>query len=82
VRVDLAGRPAPDEGSRLEGVVAEVVFLGSLTQFHVDTKVGRVVSYRMNDAPTAGVEAGRNVVLTWPLHGSSVLAGALARTEA
>jgi spermidine/putrescine transport system ATP-binding protein len=77
IRIDPLGRPAPEEGSRLEGVVAEVIYLGSLTQFHVDTKVGRVVSYRMNDEPQAGVESGRDVVLTWPVHGSSVLAGAL-----
>jgi spermidine/putrescine transport system ATP-binding protein len=77
VRVDLAERPAPDDGSRLEGVVAEVVFLGSLTQFHVDTKVGRVVSYRMNEGGgSAGIDSGRNVVLTWPAHDSSLLAGA------
>jgi spermidine/putrescine transport system ATP-binding protein len=77
IRVDPSGRPAPEEGSRLEGVVAEVIYLGSLTQFHVDTKLGRVVSYRMNDEPQLGVESGRNVVLTWPVHGSSVLAGPL-----
>jgi spermidine/putrescine transport system ATP-binding protein len=76
VRVDPAERPAPKDGSRLEGVVAEVVFLGSLTQFHVDTKVGRVVSYRMNEgAGSAAIDSGRNVVLTWPAHDSSVLAG-------
>ena len=76
VRVDPAERPAPEDGSRLEGVVAEVVFLGSLTQFHVDTKVGRVVSYRMNEsAGSAAIDSGRNVVLTWPAHDSSVLAG-------
>jgi spermidine/putrescine transport system ATP-binding protein len=77
IRIDLAGEPAPEDGSRLEGVVAEVVYLGSLTQFHVDTKVGRVVSHRMNegDGPR-GIDSGRNVVLTWPAHDSAVLAGA------
>ncbi|MGH3018873.1 MAG: TOBE domain-containing protein, partial [Gaiellaceae bacterium] len=74
IRIAASGRPAPEEGSRLEGVVAEVIYLGSLTQFHVDTKLGRVVSYRMNDEPQPGVESGRDVILTWPLHGSSVLA--------
>jgi spermidine/putrescine transport system ATP-binding protein len=77
IHIDPTGRPAPEEGSRLEGVVAEVIYLGSLTQFHVDTKVGRVVSYRMNDEGQPGVESGRDVVLTWPVHGSSVLAGPL-----
>jgi spermidine/putrescine transport system ATP-binding protein len=74
IRIVASGRPAPEEGSRLEGVVAEVIYLGSLTQFHVDTKLGRVVSYRMNDEAQPGVESGRDVVLTWPVHGSSVLA--------
>ncbi|HEU4448673.1 MAG TPA: ABC transporter ATP-binding protein [Gaiellaceae bacterium] len=74
IRIAPSGRPAPEEGSRLEGVVAEVIYLGSLTQFHVDTKLGRVVSYRMNDEVNPGVESGRDVVLTWPPHGSSVLA--------
>jgi len=74
IRIAASGRPAPEEGSRLEGVVAEVIYLGSLTQFHVDTKLGRVVSYRMNDEVQPGVESGRDVVLTWPPHGSSVLA--------
>ena len=76
VRVDLADRPAPEDGSRLEGVVAEVVYLGSLTQFHVDTKLGRVVSYRMNETQRpSGIDSGHNVVLTWPVDDSSVLAG-------
>jgi spermidine/putrescine transport system ATP-binding protein len=80
VRVDLADRPAPEDGSRLEGVVAEIVYLGSLTQFHVDTKLGRVLSYRMNEAQggAAGIDSGRDVVLTWPAEDSSVLAGSLA----
>jgi spermidine/putrescine transport system ATP-binding protein len=77
IRIAASGRPAPEEGSRLEGVVAEVIYLGSLTQFHVDTKLGRVVSYRMNDEVQPGVESGRDVVLTWPVHGSSVLAAPL-----
>jgi spermidine/putrescine transport system ATP-binding protein len=79
IRIDLADQPAPEEGSRLEGVVAEIVYLGSITQFHVDTKVGRVVSYRMNEEGPGRIESGRNVVLTWPPHHSSVLAGSAAR---
>jgi len=81
IRIDPEGQPAPEDGSRLEGVVAEVVFLGSVTQFHVDTKIGRVVSYRMDDEGTGGIGSGRNVVLTWPRHVSSVLAGAVPEAE-
>ncbi len=80
IRIDAAGRPAPEDGSRLEGVLAEVVYLGSLTQFHVDTKVGRVISYRMNEERAGSLESGRNVVLTWPSDGSSVLAGSAPPT--
>ncbi len=82
IRIDLAEEPAPEDGSRLEGVVAEVVYLGSLTQFYVDTKVGRVVSHRMNEGgPGRAIDSGRNVVLTWPAHDSSVLAGSVPSDE-
>jgi spermidine/putrescine transport system ATP-binding protein len=74
IRIGPAGRPAPEDGSRLEGVLADVVYLGSLTQFHVDTKVGRVLSYRMNEEGGPRLDSGGNVVLTWPTDGSSVLA--------
>ncbi|HEX5470169.1 MAG TPA: ABC transporter ATP-binding protein [Gaiellaceae bacterium] len=74
VRIGPAERPAPEEGTRLEGVLADVVYLGSLTQFHVDTKVGRVISFRMNDEGGLPLEAGGNVVVTWPVEHSSVLA--------
>ena len=37
-RVELAaGDAAPSDASRLSGTVAQVVYLGTLTQFHVDT---------------------------------------------
>ncbi len=61
-------RPAaasPDGGSFLRGRIAEVVFLGMYTQFHVDTRAGRVVSHRMADEPLAELEAGTDVVLEW-----------------
>jgi hypothetical protein len=65
----------------LEGILADVVYLGSLTQFHVDTKLGRVVSFRMNDEGSLPLEAGRNVVLTWPVEYGSVLADSYAELE-
>jgi spermidine/putrescine transport system ATP-binding protein len=82
VRIDAAERPAPEGGTRLEGVLADVVYLGSLTQFHVDTKLGRVVSFRMNEEGGPPLEAGRNVVLTWPAEYGSVLAASSERTAA
>ncbi len=65
------GTAATGEGSRLTGTVAQVVYLGMYTQFHVDTRAGRIVSHRIADESTAGLEAGSRVTLTWlPEHAS------------
>jgi spermidine/putrescine transport system ATP-binding protein len=53
------------EGGRLDGVVADVVYLGVYRQFHVDTTAGRVVSVRLSDEPLDHVEAGSAVSLSW-----------------
>ena len=53
------------EGGRLDGVVADVVYLGVYRQFHVDTSAGRVVSVRLSDEPLDHVEAGSAVSLSW-----------------
>jgi len=65
VQLSPAGAASPDSGSFLRGRIAEVVFLGMYTQFHVDTPAGRVVSHRMADEPLAGLEPGTEVVLEW-----------------
>jgi spermidine/putrescine transport system ATP-binding protein len=53
------------EGGQLDGVVADVVYLGVYRQFHVDTTAGRVVSVRLSDEPLDHVEAGSAVSLSW-----------------
>jgi spermidine/putrescine transport system ATP-binding protein len=53
------------EGGKLDGVVADVVYLGVYRQFHVDTSAGRVVSVRLADEPLDHVEAGSAVSLSW-----------------
>jgi spermidine/putrescine transport system ATP-binding protein len=75
IRIDAANGRAPEEGSRLDGTIAQAVYLGSLTQFHVDTAAGRIVSHRMNDEISAGLGEGRRVTLTWSPEHASVLAG-------
>ncbi|HSS80277.1 MAG TPA: ABC transporter ATP-binding protein [Gaiellaceae bacterium] len=65
VQLSPAGAASPDGGSFLRGRIAEVVFLGMYTQFHVDTPAGRVVSHRMADEPLAGLDPGTEVVLEW-----------------
>ena len=65
------GSDGTGQGSRLTGTIAQVVYLGMYTQFHVDTQAGRIVSHRLADESTAGLEAGSPVTLTWsPEHAS------------
>ncbi len=56
----------PGDGTRLEGTIAQLVYLGTMTQFHVDTSLGvRVVGHRLNDESTQGLEPGSPVVMSW-----------------
>jgi spermidine/putrescine transport system ATP-binding protein len=71
-RVQIDGA-VPDGGSRLEGTVTEVVYLGMYTQLHVDTRAGRIVSHRLADEPGAALQAGSSVVLSWEPEQSSLL---------
>ena len=73
VRIAAGGEPLQDGGSRLEGTVAEVVFLGMYTQFHVDTRAGRVVSHRLADEAPVGLEDGSRVTLSWEPEQASLL---------
>jgi spermidine/putrescine transport system ATP-binding protein len=81
IRVAAAGDGAPVGGSRVSGTIAEIVFLGPMTQFHVDTAAGRIVSYRMDDDAAARLREGSVVVLTWGPEHASVLAGAPVATS-
>jgi hypothetical protein len=74
VRIEPANGRAPEGGSRVEGTIAELVYLGGLTHFHVDTgAAGRVVSHRMDDEVASSLEPGKRVVLTWPAEHAYVL---------
>jgi len=73
VQIVPAGTPVLDGGSRLEGTIAEVVFLGMYTQFHVDTRAGRLVSHRLADEALAPLEAGSRVALSWEPEQASLL---------
>jgi spermidine/putrescine transport system ATP-binding protein len=76
VRIEPANGRAPEGGSRVEGTITELIYLGGLTHFHVDTSAaGRVVSHRMDDEVAATLEPGKRVVLTWPAEHAYVLAG-------
>jgi spermidine/putrescine transport system ATP-binding protein len=74
VRIVLIGSAVPDSGSRLEGTIAEIVYLGMYTQFHVDTRAGRIVSHRLADESLAQLESGSRVTVYWEPEQASVLA--------
>lgn len=63
--------------SRVRGVIAQVVYLGTLTQFHVDTSIGsRVISHRLSDERIDTLQPGDPVVLTWGRDHAFILGGA------
>ena len=64
---------AADDGSRLEGTVAELVYLGMYTQFHVDTAAGRIVSHRLAGEPAVRLETGTQVAVSWPAEHAAVV---------
>jgi len=76
IRIEPLNGGAPDEGSRVEGTITELVYLGGLTHFHVDAgSAGRVISHRMDDEVASSLQPGGRVVLTWPAEHAYVLGG-------
>jgi spermidine/putrescine transport system ATP-binding protein len=73
VQIEPAGSPLLNGGSRLEGTIAEIVFLGMYTQFHVDTQAGRLVSHRLADESLRGLEGGSRVAISWDVEQASLL---------
>jgi spermidine/putrescine transport system ATP-binding protein len=74
-RVELAqpGSTAADGRSSLRGTIAEIVYLGMYTQFHVETALGRIVSHRLADESLSLLEPRSPVVLSWEPEHASVL---------
>ena len=79
-RVQIASleSPVPEGGSRLTGTVAEIVYLGMYTQFHIGTSAGRVVSHRLADEVLAPLEPGATVTLFWEPEHVSLLGDPVA----
>jgi hypothetical protein len=76
-RVRLDPKPLDAwDGSRVSGTIAQVVYLGTLTQFHVETPLGkRLIAHGLSDERTASVSAGDQVTLTWRVEDASILRG-------
>src|SRR5256885_7650246 len=73
VQIEPAGSPMLNGGSRLEGTIAEIVFLGMYTQFHVDTRAGRLVSHRLADESLGPLAPGSHVTLSCEPEQASLL---------
>src|SRR4051794_12230298 len=73
VQIGLPADAEPNGGSRLTGTLAEVVYLGMYTQFHVETPVGRVVAHRLADEELPTLETGARVAVSWDSEDASIL---------
>jgi len=73
VQIGAMDSKVAEGGSRLEGTIAEIVFLGMYTQFHVETRVGRLLSHRLADEVLSPLEIGSHVVLSWEPEHTSLL---------
>jgi len=68
------GAAEANGGSRLSGTVAQVVYLGTLTQFHVDTSAGKTfVVHQLSTEGSEAIDAQDDVTLTWPVEDSAIL---------
>jgi spermidine/putrescine transport system ATP-binding protein len=75
IRIDPVEASTPEDGSRLGGRIAEVVYLGMFTQFRVETAAGTILCHRLADESLSAYTAATPVVLTWPVDQTAVLAG-------
>jgi ABC-type Fe3+/spermidine/putrescine transport system ATPase subunit len=77
VRPERVAISAGDQGDAdccVSGTVAQVVYLGTLTQFHVDTSLGkRLIVHRLSDDGAAEVREGDQVMLGWSRDDTSIL---------
>jgi spermidine/putrescine transport system ATP-binding protein len=74
VQILRADEPASEHASRLHGSLAQVVYLGTMTQFHVDTVAGkRLIAHRLSDDRAGEFTQGDDVVLSWAREDAAIL---------
>ena len=73
VQIGRPGDSGADGGTRLEGTVVQVVYLGMYTQFHVETAAGRLVSHRLADELVDPPEPTTRVSVMWEPEHTAVL---------
>jgi len=75
VRVLPPAEEDKGSGSRLDGEVALVIYLGTLTQIHVDTALGsRIIAHRLSAESAGDLREGEKVAVEWDREDTSVLA--------
>ena len=74
-RIAIAkGQADGGDGSHLSGTVAQIVYLGTLMQFHVDTAAERrFVVHQLSSDASDTIDQGDEVTLTWPVDDTSIL---------
>ena len=60
-------------GSRLEGTVEEVIYLGMYNQYHVETAAGRVLCHRVEEPAAPPLEPGSRVTVSWDADDTAIL---------
>lgn len=80
-RMRVWGQPDGERISRVRGVIAEVVYLGSMTQLIIDLKTGeRVTVHELNDDLTGELpQIGDSVIVQWNAESGFVVDDAEAR---
>jgi spermidine/putrescine transport system ATP-binding protein len=73
VQIGRPGDSGADGGTRLEGTVVQVVYLGMYTQFHIETAAGRLVSHRLADELIDPPEPTTRVSVMWEPEHTAVL---------
>src|SRR6187397_155991 len=73
VQIGRPGDSGADGGTRLEGTVVQVVYLGMYTQFHIETAAGRLVSQRLADELVDPPEPTTRVSVMWEPEHTAVL---------
>jgi spermidine/putrescine transport system ATP-binding protein len=74
VRVRQTGAADDGGGSRLEGVIGLVVYLGTITQFHIDTSLGpRLIAHVLSGDEGSEFREGDKVALSWEREDGAIL---------
>jgi spermidine/putrescine transport system ATP-binding protein len=75
-KIKLSAGDVAGTGSRVSGVVNDVVYLGSMTQLMIELRTGEaLVVHRLNDEGVADPAVGERVVLHWAADHSYVIGG-------